>query len=62
MAKGNSKGYQVLIKNHTFLVEYPNKGEPVTLCMYLYEAKTQSYGSMDKLKMIIVVRGVLQNK
>ena len=30
--------------------------------MYVYKAKTQSDGSLDKLKFIIVVRGDLKNK
>ena len=30
--------------------------------MDVYKAKIQSYGSLDKLKLIIVVRGDLKNK
>ena len=37
-------------------------GEPVTSCMEVYKAKIQSDGSLDKLKLRIVVRGDLQNK
>ena len=37
-------------------------GEPVTPCLDLYRAKIQSDGSLDKLKLIIVVRGDLNNK
>ena len=39
-----------------------NEGEPVTPCMHVYKAKIQSDGSLEKLKLIIVVRGDLQNK
>ena len=51
-----------LINNQTFLVGYPNKGEPVTLCMDVYKAKIQSDGSLEKLRLRIVLRGDLQNK
>ena len=50
-----------LINNQTFLVEEPEKDEPVTPCMDVYKAKIQSNGSLDKLKLRIVVRGYLQN-
>ena len=45
-----------------FLVHDPNKGEPVTSCLNVYKTKTQSDGILDKLKLIILVRGDLQNK
>ena len=51
-----------LINNQTFLIKDQNEGEPVTTCMDVYKAKIQSDGSLDKLKLIIVVRGDLQNK
>ena len=51
-----------MIKKQAFLVEYPNKYEPVTPCMGVYKAKIQSDGSLDNLKLIIVVRGYLHNK
>ena len=51
-----------LINNRTFLVEYPEKDEPVTPCMDVYKAKIQSDGSLDKLKLRIVDRGDLHNK
>ena len=44
------------------MIEDPKDGEPVTPCMDVYKAKIQSYGSLDKLKLRIVVRGDLQNK
>ena len=51
-----------IINNQTLLIEDTNKGEPVTSCKDVYKAKIQSDGSLDKLKLIIVVRGDLQNK
>ena len=40
----------------------PEKGDPVKPCMDFYKAKIQSDGSLDKLKLIIVVRVYLHNK
>ena len=60
--KAALKEIKNLIKNHNFLVQDPWKGEPVTPCMGVYKAKTQSYGSLDKLNLRIVVRGDLKNK
>ena len=51
-----------LINNQTFMIEDPKDDEPVTTCMDVYKAKIQSDGSLDKLKLRIVVRGDLQNK
>ena len=51
-----------IIKNKTFIVEDPEKGEPMTPCMDIYKAKIQSDGSIDRPKLIIVVRGDIQNK
>ena len=45
-----------LIINQTFLIEDQNEVEPVTPCMDVYKAKIQSDGSLDKLKLRIVVR------
>ena len=39
-----------------------DKGNPVTPCMDVYKSKIQSYGSLNKLKLRIVVRGDFQNK
>ena len=50
------------INNQTLLIEDQNEGEPVTPCMDVYKAKIQSDGSLDKLKLRIVVRGDFQNK
>ena len=51
-----------LINYQTFFVEDPEKDEPVNPCMDFYKAKIQYYGSLDKLKPIILVRGDLYNK
>ena len=60
--KATLKEIKNLINNQTFMIEDPKDGEPVTQCMDVYKAKIQSDGSLDKLKLIIVVRGDLQNK
>ena len=60
--KANLKEIKNLINNDSFLVQYPEKGEPVTPCMDAYKGKIQSDGSIDKIKLIIVVRVDLKNK
>ena len=45
-----------------FLVQEPEKGGSVTPCMDVYKAKTQSDGSHDKSRLIIVVIGYMKNK
>ena len=60
--KATLKDIKNLINNQNFLIENQNEGEPVTPCMDVYKAKIQSDGSLEKLKLIIVVRGDLQNK
>ena len=60
--KATLKEIKNIINNQTFLNEYQNEGEPVTPCMDVYKTKIQSDGSLDKLKLRIVVRGYLQNK
>ena len=60
--KATLKEIKNLINNHTLPIEYQNEGEPVTPCMDVYKAKIQSDGSLDKLKLRIVVRGYLQNE
>ena len=62
MLKANLKEIRNLINNQNFLVDNPEKGEPVTPCMDVYKAKTRSGGSFDNLKLIIVIRGDLHNK
>ena len=60
--KATLKENNSLINNQTFLIEDPEKDESVTPCMDVYKAKIQSFGGLDKLKLIIVDRGYLQNK
>ena len=60
--KETLKEIKSLINNQTFLIEDQNEGEPVTPCMDVYKAKNQSDGSLDKLKLRIVVRGDLHSK
>ena len=62
MAKGNYKGDWKSNQQSDFLVQEPDKGEPVTPWMDVYKAKIKSGESLDKLKLRIVVRGDLQNK
>ena len=56
------KDIKNLIDTNTFLVQEPEKGGPVTPCMDVYEAKIQSDGSLDILKLRIVVKGDIKNK
>ena len=60
--KETLKEIKNLINNQIFLVEDPEKDDPVTLCMDVYKSKLQSYESLDKLKLRIVVRGDMKNK
>ena len=60
--KATIKDIKDLNNNQTFLIEYQNEVEPVTSCMDVYKAKIHSDGSLEKLKLRIVVRGDLQNK
>ena len=41
---------------------FPDKGEPVTPCMDVYKENIQSYGSSEKSKLRILVRGDLHKK
>ena len=50
-----------LINNHNFRVQVPEKGESVTTCMDVYKSKIHFDGSLDKLKLRIVVIGDIQN-
>ena len=60
--KATPKEIKNLINNQIFMIEDPKDGEPVTPCIDVYKAKIQSDGSLDKLKLRILVRGDLQNK
>ena len=62
MVKGNRKDIKNLINNQNFLVQEPKKGEPLTPCMYVYKAKIQPDRSLDKLKLIIVVKGDIKKR
>ena len=55
--KTTLKEIKHLINNKNFLVNESEKGDPVSPCMNLHKSKIQSDGSIDKLKLIIVVRG-----
>ena len=57
--KATLKDIKILINSQTFIVEDPEKDEPVTPCMDVYKAKIKYDGSLDKLKLRIVVRGDL---
>ena len=59
--KATPKEIKNLINNQTFLIEDPKDGEPLTPCMNVYKANIQYDGSLDKLKLKILVRGDLQN-
>ena len=58
----NIKEIKNIINNQTLLIEDQTEGEPMTPCMDVYKEKIQSDGSLDKLKLRVVVRGDLQNK
>ena len=60
--KANLNEIKNLINNQTFLIEDQNEGGPVTPCMDVYKAKIQFDVIIDKMKLIIVVRGYFQNK
>ena len=60
--KDNLKEIKNLINNQNFIIEDPKDGEPVTPYIDVFKAEIQSDGSLDKLKLRIVVRGDLQNK
>ena len=57
--KATLKEIKNLINNQTFIFEDPYKDKHVTQCMGVYKAKIQSDGILDKIKLIIVVRGDL---
>ena len=60
--KATLKEIKNIINNHTFLVQYPEKGGPLTPCMDVYKVKVQCDWSLDKLKLRIMVSGDLQNE
>ena len=60
--KATLKEINNIINNNNFLIGDQNEGETVTPCMDVYKAKIKSDGSLDKLKLRILVRGYLRNK
>ena len=60
--KATLKEIKNLINNQTLIFQEPEKGQTVTPCMDVYKGKIWSDGSLDKLKLRIVVIGGLQNK
>ena len=58
--KENLKDIENIINNHNFLSQESYKGEPGTPCMDVYKAKIQYDASIDKIKLIIVVRVDMQ--
>ena len=60
--KANQKWIKNIIDHQTFLVQEPEKDEPVKSCMNVLKTRIQSNGSLDKLKLSIMVRGDIQNK
>ena len=60
--KATQKEIENIINYQNFLVQDPEKGDPVTPCMDICKAKIQSDGSLDKLKLRILFRENLQNK
>ena len=60
--KATLKDIKNVINNKTFIMYNPGQGEPVTPCMYVYKVKIQYVGSLDKLKLRVVVGGNFQNK
>ena len=59
--KATLKDIQNQFNNQSFLIEDPGKDEPVTPYMDVYKSKIQYDGSLDKLKLRILVRGDMQN-
>ena len=60
--RATHKEIKNLIDNRTFALEDPNPEETATTCMDVYKANIQSDGTIDKLKLRIVVIGDFQNK
>ena len=60
--KATLKDIKNLIDNQNFLMDDPEKRDHVKTCMDVYKANIQSGGSLDKLKLRILVIGYLQNK
>ena len=59
---GGAVDMKNLINKQIFIMEDQSKVEPVTPCMDVYKKKIHSDGSIDKLKLRIVVIEYLNNK
>ena len=59
--KATVKEIKNLINDQTFIVQEPEKDEPVTPCMDVYKYKIQSDRGLDNFKLWIFVRRYLQN-
>ena len=57
--KENLIDFKKLINNRNFLMDDQQKGDLVTPCMNVYKTNIQYTGIIDKLKLIILVRGDL---
>jgi dephospho-CoA kinase len=62
MAKGVQEGNKKLVDSGTFARDTMNEGETSTPVMETFKVKVKSDGSLDKLKMRLVVCGDLQDK
>ena len=51
----NLKEIKNLTNNNNFAVQDPEKGEPVSSWIYVYRETIQSDGSLDKIKLRILV-------
>ena len=60
--KASPEDIKNINNNRNFPFKNPKKGEHITPCMDVYKAKIQSGGSIDKLKLRILVKGDLHNK
>ena len=60
--KATMKQIKSSINNNIFLVDDPQKGDAETPCIDVHKVTIQYDASLDKFKLIIVVREDLQNK
>ena len=60
--KATQKEIKNLISKQIILVQDPQKDEPGTQWMDVYKAKIQTGGTLDNLKLSIVVRGNMKTK
>ena len=62
LLKKTKKEIRNIINNQNFRVKELKKGDLVNPCTDVYKAKIYSDGSLDKLKLRILVRGDLKKK